>query len=84
MALNLQHQTPAQFAARLRQRFLNSTQVDTWRIATWMLNRIEAGDITELQARTAFGLTLVQWAALKTKLTTMRVNYLALQSAGGE
>ena len=84
MALTLRHQTKAQFAARLRERYRRASREEAARIATWMLNSIEAGDFTDLQVRTAFGLTSVQWTTLKAKMTTLRTNWLAVLAAAGE
>ena len=84
MALTLRHQTKAQFAARLRERYRNASREEAARIATWVLNSIEAGDFTDLQVRTAFGLTSGQWTTLKAKLTTLRTNWLAVLAAAGE
>ena len=84
MALNLNHQTLAQFAARLRERYRGSSRDETIRLATRLLDWIDAGDLTDLQARTAFGHTLGQWTALKARMTTMRMNYTAVQGAAGE
>ena len=84
MALVLRHQTKAQFAARLRERYRNASREQAAHIATWMLNSIEAGDITDLQVRTAFNLTSGQWTTLKAKMTTLRTNWLAVRAAAGE
>lgn len=84
MALNLRHQTAAQFAARLRERYRNASREEAARIATWVLDRIEAGDITDAQMRTAFSLTAAQWTTLKAKMTTLRTNWQAVQAARGE
>lgn len=84
MALVLNHQTKAQFAARLRARFKAADKAEACRIAAWVLDHIEAGDFTELQVRNAFRLTAGQWTTLKAKLTTMRTNYQAVQAAAGE
>lgn len=84
MALNLQHQTAAQFAARLRERYKTATDVEAGRIANWIINHINLGDFTETQVRNAFGLNTTQWATLKAKLTALRDNYLAVMAARGE
>ena len=84
MALNLKHQTAAQFAARLRERYRNASKEECARIATWILNRIEAGDFTDTQVRNAFGLTAGQYTTLKSKWTNLRTNLLAVQAAVGE
>lgn len=84
MALNLQFQTTAQFAARLRERYRSASREEAARIATWILNRIDAGDITDAQVRNAFGLTVTQYANLKTRMTNLRTAYQAVQAAAGE
>lgn len=84
MALNLKHQTATQFAARLRERYRGASREECARIATWLLNRIEAGDFTDTQVRNAFGLTVGQYTTLKSKWTTLRANWLAVQAAAGE
>lgn len=83
MALNLQHQTAAQFAARLRQRYRNANREEAARLAKWILDHLEAGDFTDLQIRNAFGLTAGQWTTLKAKMTALRTNYEAIQVAAG-
>lgn len=84
MALNLQHQTAAEFAARFRARFQRAERDDAWRLAAKLLGWIESGDITDTQARNAFGLTVTQWNTLKSKMTTMRTRYNELLAAAGE
>ena len=84
MALNLKHQTAAEFAARLRERYRSASREDASRIATWILNRIEAGDITDAQVRTAFGLNVTQYNQMKTRMTNLRTAWLAVQAAQGE
>lgn len=84
MALILQHQTPAQFATRFRERYRNSSREETIRLATRLLDWIDAGDMTDVQARNAFGLTVAQWAPVKARMTTQRTNYAALRAVVGE
>lgn len=82
--INLQHQTAAQFAARLRERFRNASREETARLAKWILDHLDAGDFTDTQIRNAFGLTAGQWTTLKAKMTALRTNYAAVQAAAGE
>ena len=84
MAINLNHQTAAQFAARLREWWRNSTREECARIAWWIIERINAGDVTDAQLRNAFGLTVAQYNTLKTKWTNLRTAYNAVQAAAGE
>lgn len=85
MALNLNHQTPTQFAARLRERWRNSSREECCRIAWWIIERLNAGDVTDTQLRNAFGLTVTQWNNLKTnKLIPMHDAWAAVLVAEGE
>lgn len=84
MALTLRHQTAAQFAARLRERYRSAGKEEAARIATWVLNHIDNGDFTETQVRNAFGLNVTQWNTLKAKMTTLRTQWQAIQAAQGE
>lgn len=84
MALQLNHQTAAQLAARFRARYLQADKDECARMATWLMNRIDAGDFTDTQVRNAFGLTTTQYTALKTKMTTLRTQWLAVLAARGE
>ena len=84
MALQLSHQTAAQLAARFRARYRTAEREEAARLATWLLNRIDVGDFTDAQVRSAFGLTAQQYTTLKTAMTTLRTQWLAVQSAKGE
>lgn len=84
MALQLNHQTIAQLVTRFRERFRNASKDECARLATWLLNRIEAGDFTDAQVRSAFGLTVTQYNNLKTRMGTLRANWVAVQAAQGE
>jgi hypothetical protein len=81
MTLNLQYQTAAEFADRLRLRYLKSSRIECARIAKWILDHIDAGDFTDTQVRNAFGLTVGQYNTLKTKWTNLRTAYNAVQAA---
>lgn len=84
MALDLQHATKAQLVARFRERFANATRLDVWRMAAFIRNLIDEGEVTALQVRTAFGLTVGQFAALSARIDGHRTNYYALKDAVGE
>jgi hypothetical protein len=84
MALLLKHQTAAQFIARFREAYRNSDRERCVQLAKFVITRIQAGDLTDTQVRNAFGLTVTQWNALKTKMNTWVTAYNTLQSAVGE
>ena len=64
--------TAAQFATRLREDFREGRRERACYLAWWLLRRIAAGDITDAQARSAFGLTVTQWNNIKTNTLTPR------------
>lgn len=81
----LDHQTAAQFAARFRARYKDSSRVECAKMAKWILDRVDGGNFTDAQVRNAFGLTATQWNTLKTnKLTPQRAAYNAVLAAIGE
>lgn len=85
MALQLRHQTAAQFAARLREQFRSAEREERARIAHWIMRRIAVGDVTENQVRNAFGLTTQRWNTLKAnKLEPLRDAWAAIKDAQGE
>ena len=85
MALNLEHQTAAQFVARLRQRYRGLRRQDLARLAAWLYNRYVAGDITETQIRNAFGLTTdTQWNNFRDKVLALRNAWIEIKDAEGE
>ena len=84
MALELKHQTAAQFAARLKARFKAAEKYEKARIAAWMYNRVQAGDITVAQIKAAFGLTDPQWLVFRDRLLALKQHYDAIQAEVAE
>lgn len=93
MALQLAHQTAAQFAARFWSRVqaarASGDQIEFSRLMWWLTQRLVAGDITDAQARasfnTAFGrsLTAAQWTNLRAiRITPAHDRYAALLAEG--
>lgn len=75
MALILNHQTPAEFAERFWNKLLSAQRFDKFvfsKLCYWLIERINAGDITDNQARNSFNnvfgrnLTIIQWTTFKT------------------
>lgn len=72
------------FAARFREKFRMAEKGDACRMAWWLLRRITAGDITDTQARNAFGLTAGQWTTVKTNQLQPRADaWTAVLAASG-
>ena len=84
MALLLKHQTASEFISRFREAYRNGERERLVQLAKFIISRIAAGDITDAQCRTAFGLNVTQWNALKTKMNNYITAYNAVQSAQGE
>ena len=84
MALNLKHQTRAQFAAKFRAAYKTAKGAEAAKLAAWLIGKIESGDFTDAQVQSAFGLTAPQYAAQKARMTTVRDQYNAVIAAAGE
>lgn len=85
MALDLKHQTAAQFVARFRERYRNAEHEECARMAAWLYDRYQAGDVTATQIRNAFNLnTQAKWDAFRNKILALRDAWLAVQSTKGE
>lgn len=84
MALMLKHQTAAQFIARFREAYRNGERDRVIQLARFVISRIQAGDITDAQCRTAFGLNVTQWNNLKTKMNGWITAQNAVKAAVGD
>jgi hypothetical protein len=92
LALNLQHQTAAEFAVRFWRRVQVAQQEDKilfGKLCAWLMEKIAVGDITDAQARVSFNsvfgrnLTAGQWTTLKTsRLQPAADRYTAMQAEG--
>lgn len=93
MALNLVHQTAAEFAARFWARVLltraSGDQLGYCRLLWWLTRKLVAGDITDAQARnsfnTAYGRSLnaAQWTTLRAnRITPAHDHYAAMLAEG--
>lgn len=84
MALTLKHQTANQFVARVREAYRNGERERLVQLARFVLARLQAGDITDAQCRSAFGLTNPQWNALKVKMQAYIDADTTIRGAVGE
>ena len=84
MALVLRYATAAQLADAFRERYRASSKQECARMATWILNHIDAVDFTDTQVRNAFGLTTGQYTTIKARWTNLRTAYNAMLAAQGE
>jgi hypothetical protein len=89
MALDLKHQTAAQFAARFWKRVQTARAAGdtyTWhRLIWWVWSKVQSGDLTSDQVRLSFNaafgrsLNTTQWNAFVTaKLVPIKDRYLAM------
>ena len=93
MALNLQHQTADEFAARfwakLQAAYQSGDKFTYHRMIWWLWSMIQAGDLTSDQARLSFNaaydrsLNPSQWNALvTTRFIPIKDRYLAFLAEG--
>lgn len=62
----LHYQTAGQFTARFRAAYLQTIYELCCKLSYWLIERINAGDLTDAQVQNAFGLTATQYNTLKT------------------
>jgi len=84
MPIVLHYATLTQLGNEFRQRYLDSSGVQTWRLAKWLMDRIDDGTVTDAQVRNFFNLSVPQYNTLKTKMLDFRTKYEDLQGAAGE
>ena len=84
MALILKHQTVQAFVARVREAYRDGNPETLVKIARFLIARVQAGDVTDAQLRTAFGLNTTQWNTLKTKMQNLITADNAVKAAVGE
>jgi len=84
MALILKHQTTEAFVARVRAAYRDGNAEKVIKIARFIIARVQAGDITDAQCRTAFGLNATQWNNLKTKMQSYITADNTARAATGE
>jgi hypothetical protein len=84
MALILKHQTVEQFVARVRAAYRDGSPETLVTIARFLVARTQAGDLTEAQVRTAFGMNVTQWNQFKTRMQALVAADNTLKSAVGE
>ena len=88
MALNLKHQTAAQFAARFWRRLDNAMQSDDkltyHRMVWWIWTKVQDGSFTNDQVRQSYNahhnrnLTLAQWNTIVTnRMIPIKDRYVA-------
>ena len=89
MALDLKHQTAAEFAARfwakVKDSYQRNDKVEFARLITWVWQKVQAGDLTNDQVRLSFNaaygrsLNTTQWNSLvTTRLVPTKDRYLAM------
>jgi uncharacterized membrane protein len=93
MALNLRHQTAAQFSARfwarVQQARRDGDQIRFAHLIWWLYNRVQAGDFTNNEVRLSFNaaygrnLNSTQWNSfVTTRLVPIRDRYQEMLNEG--
>jgi hypothetical protein len=84
MALILKHQSVEAFVARVRAAYREGNPETILKIARFLIARVQAGDITTAQIRSAFGMNAAQWTTLRDKMLALVAADNAVKSAVGE
>lgn len=84
MAIKLKYATTSQLGAALRERFKIAEKEELYRLSLKIKTHYDLGDLTDEQMKKIFSATNMQWADLKTKITSYATAYDAMQNAKGE
>lgn len=81
----LQHQSPGEFADKLRADYRISARERTCYLAWWIIRRIAEGSFTDNQVRNAFGMTVQDYTTFKTtKLQPAHDRWAGVVASAGE
>lgn len=83
MAWAPKYQTVDEFLARVRARYAIAEGERAAIIATWMMDRLDDNDITDAQARAAWGQSAAQWGQTRGKMQADRASWRAVKNAKG-
>jgi hypothetical protein len=83
MALVLKHATLQQLGEEFRERYRLSKGVESYRLASWLVARIQDGTFTQAQVRNFFNLSQAQWDVLRTKWEDWKAKYDEMRTAEG-
>jgi len=84
MALRLKHQSTEEWLSRFRSRYAQAIGEEAAALAARLTEVLDAGDVTDTQARNAFGKTVSEWAQLKSRLREKSDHLAAVKAARGE
>lgn len=81
---SIRYSTAAELRAAIRALYKDARGRELARLATWIANRIDAGEVTDAQLQAAFAITAPQWATLKARMQTLRTEFADLEAAAGQ
>jgi hypothetical protein len=70
----------AQRTARIRAFIASYSGVDLSQLVSRVMDLLDAGQLLDADMRTAFGLTQNQWNNVKSQMTTIRTNWIAVST----
>lgn len=82
--LVLVHQSKEQFMERFRNRYRESSGLETIRQSTWLIDRLDDGDFTDAQVMTSFNFKTSELVSFKARLNNWRSIFRQIRSAIGE
>lgn len=84
MALKLRHVAVPKLLARFREKYANSTGLETLRLAEWLRNHIDDGSFTEKQVVVAFDVPASDTAQFKSRMRALQAQSKTLKDLKGE
>lgn len=76
--MQLKHATVEQLLKAWQGRFDAAGPVERARLSRWLMDRLDALDVTDVEARGAFGMGVSAYSALKGQINRLRASYNAI------
>lgn len=76
--MQLKHATVEQLLRAWQERFDGADPVERARLSRWLMDRLDANDVTDLEARNAFGMSVAAYNSLKGQTTRLRASLNAI------
>jgi hypothetical protein len=83
-SLNLRWQTVEELVARFRTRYRDASGLDATMLAYWLIERVNANDLSDALMEDAFGLTPTEYNSVAARMSVLHDSWANVLAAHGE
>lgn len=80
----LKYNTPAELATAFRDEYKIATSYRACQLAAWITGLVDSGSVTTTQVRNAFGYTVTQYNAMRSRMDILTATWNNMQASAGE